>query len=118
MVTRNKELKMSTTTHTAALTPEDELLARAKRRVDIKVGFAIHLLVFVLVNLALYAFNPWGGNGQPWSGSGHRWGGFFPLWGWGLGLAIHGVVTLLKLNGDGLRDRMLDAEVQRLRQRG
>lgn len=106
------------TTHTPALSPEDELLARAKRRVDIKVGFAVHLLVFAVVNLAFYALNPWGGTGQPWTGSGHHGSGFFPLWGWGLGLAIHGVVSLLKLSGDGLRERMLDTEVQRLRQRG
>ena len=44
-----------------------------------------------------------------------HWG---PLLGWGLGLAIHGLVTLLNLRGQGLRDRMAASEVQRLRQRG
>ena len=41
----------------------------------------------------------------------HLW----PLAGWGLGLAIHGIVTFASLNGDGLRERMLDDEVERLR---
>ncbi len=110
MVTHNEELKMSTHNPAGTLTSEDALVARAKRRVDIKVGFGTHLLVFVLVNLALYVINPWGGHGFRW--------GSFPLWGWGLGLAIHGVVSLIALSGDGFRERLLDAEVQRLRERG
>lgn len=31
---------------------------------------------------------------------------------------IHGVVTFIGLQGDGLRERMLRSEVERLRQRG
>jgi hypothetical protein len=40
-----------------------------------------------------------------------------PLLGWGLGLAIHGAVTFLSLQGDGMRDRMVEAELKRLRDR-
>ncbi len=87
---------------------EDELLRRAKRRVDAKMGFYVHALVFVLVNAGLYALNLWQG--------GTRWHGW-PLAGWGLGLAIHGIVTYLSLSGDGLRERMLADEVQRLKGR-
>ena len=87
------------------LTPED-IAARARRRVGIKLGFYTHALVFVLVNLALFALNAAIG-GARWS----HW----PLWGWGLGLAIHGVVTLVSLQGEGLRERMLKREVDRLR---
>jgi hypothetical protein len=47
---------------------------------------------------------------------GPRWA-HWPLWGWGLGLAIHGIVTALALSGDGLRQRMLAGEVERLRRR-
>ena len=43
-----------------------------------------------------------------------HWG---PLLGWGLGLAIHGLVTLANLRGQGLRDSMVQAELQRLRAR-
>ena len=73
------------------------------------MGFYIHALVFVLVNLGLFAINAVAG--------GPRWHAF-PLLGWGLGLAIHGIFTLVSLNGEGLRGRMLAAEVERLRQRG
>jgi hypothetical protein len=47
---------------------------------------------------------------------GHRWHAL-PLLGWGLGLAIHGLVTWLSLRGDGLHQRMLDREIRRLEQR-
>ena len=85
---------------------EDEILRRAKRRVALKTGFTIHALVYVLVNAGLLAVNLWNG-GQRWF--------LFPLLGWGLGLAIHGIVTLIALRGEGLRDRMLADEVERVR---
>ncbi|MGZ5204688.1 MAG: 2TM domain-containing protein, partial [Caldimonas sp.] len=87
-------------------TDEDKLMRRARRRVGIKLGFYIHLLVFVLVNLGLFALNAYTG-GQRWA--------VFPLAGWGLGLAIHGIVTFVSLQGEGVRDRMLASEIARLR---
>ncbi len=88
---------------------EERLLERrARRRVDIKMGFLVHLLVFVLVNLGLFAVNAYAG--------GPRWA-VFPLLGWGLGLAIHGIVTLLSLQGEGLPQRMVASEVARLREK-
>ncbi len=87
---------------------DTELHKLARKRVAMKMGFAIHLLVYTLVNggLAVLSLS----QGRQW-----HWG---PLLGWGLGLAIHGLVTLLNLRGQGLRDRMAASEVQRLRQRG
>jgi hypothetical protein len=83
----------------------DSLEARARRRVARKIGFYIHAFVFVVVNLGLYALNQATG-GPAW----HHW----PLMGWGLGLAIHGVVTFLSLQ-EGLRRRMVDQEIEALR---
>lgn len=83
-----------------------EIDARARRRVGMKLGFYIHALVFTLMNGGLYLVN--GATGGP------RWS-HFPLWGWGLGLAIHGIVTLVSLQGEGLRSRMVANEVERLR---
>jgi hypothetical protein len=87
---------------------DEELMKRAKRRVDMKMGFYMHLLVFVCVNLGLYAINQYRG-GQSWH--------MFPLFGWGIGLAVHGIVTFLSLNGEGMRDRMLEAEIEKLKGR-
>ena len=88
-------------------THDDSIEARAHRRVRRKMGFLIHVLVFVVVNLGLYAIN--GFTGEP------RWA-HFPAWGWGLGLAIHGLVTLMALQGEGLRRHMLAREIEQLRQ--
>jgi hypothetical protein len=87
---------------------DDQLRQRARRRVNQKMGFYIHLAVYVLVNLGLAAINLASG-GQRW----HLW----PLAGWGLGLAIHGIVTFASLRGEGVRERMLDKELARLKQR-
>ena len=86
---------------------EQDLQRQARRRVKQKMGFFIHASVFVLVNLGLAAINLVHG-GRAWS--------LWPLAGWGLGLAIHGIVTFARLNGDGLRERMLQGELERLRQ--
>lgn len=85
---------------------EDRLRERARRRVGRKLGFCIHAAVFVVVNLGLFAVNA--ATGEP------RWF-VFPLMGWGLGLAIHGVVTLVGLRGEGVRERMLAREIEILR---
>lgn len=87
---------------------DEELLDRAKKRVGMKMAFYTHLLVFVCVNLGLYVINQVKG-GQPWH--------MFPLLGWGIGLAAHGIVTFLSLNGEGLRERMLADEVEKLKGR-
>lgn len=87
---------------------DTELQRLARKRVAMKLGFAIHLLVYTLVNAGLAALSL--SQGKQW-----HWG---PLLGWGLGLAIHGLVTLLNLRGQGLRDQMVAAEVQRLRSHG
>ena len=87
---------------------EPELQRRAQRRVKQKMGFYIHATVFVLVNLGLAAIN-FAKGGASW----HLW----PLAGWGLGLAIHGFVTFASLNGGGLRERMLQDEVDSLRRK-
>ena len=86
---------------------DQELQRLARKRVSMKLGFGIHLLVYVLVNTGLVLLSL--SRGGQW-----HWG---PLLGWGLGLGIHGLVTLLALRGQGLRQQMVDAEVQRLRKR-
>lgn len=83
-----------------------DLEARARRRVGLRMAFYTHAAVFVLVNLGLFVIDAVGG-GARWS----HW----PLMGWGLGLAIHGVVTFVALRGEGLRDRLVADEVERLR---
>ena len=97
---------------------DTSLERRARRRVALKTGFYTHALVFLLVNGGLYLMsllNGWG-EGEGW-GHWHRHGLSFPLWGWGLALTIHGIVVFVKLQGDGMRQRMLDREIETLKRR-
>jgi steroid 5-alpha reductase family enzyme len=84
---------------------DTDLHSLAKKRVEMKMAFLVHLMVFVAVNSGLYLLSAVKGGGS-WQ--------VFPLWGWGLGLAIHGLVTLLSLQGQGLRERLMDAELEAL----
>lgn len=88
---------------------DDAALRRqARKRVDQKMGFLVHLLVYVCVNAGLFFISNVFGAGR-WSS--------LPLLGWGLGLAIHGLVTFASLQGQGLRERLLAAELKTLRER-
>ncbi len=53
---------------------------QARKRVEAVKGFYIHALVFVLVNIGLFAINLLAGG---------SWWFFWPLIGWGIGLAVH-----------------------------
>ena len=87
---------------------QDPLYRQARKRVEMKMGFLVHLSVFVLVNAGLALLALLGGGRPGWP---------FPHGGWALGLLIHGSVTLLSLQGAGLRERLLAQELQALRQR-
>jgi len=84
------------------------LRRRAERRVKLKMGFYIHAGIYVLVSLGLLLINGVAG-GRPWA--------LWPLAGWGLGLAIHGIVTFVSLRGDGFRNGLVEQELKRLQQR-
>ena len=84
---------------------QKDLLRIARRRAAAKFGFMIHLTVFVAVNALLYAINQGTSPGVSWFA--------FPLGGWGLGLAIHGLVVFL--SSSGLRERMIEGEMKKLR---
>ncbi|UUX94706.1 2TM domain-containing protein [Aquabacterium sp. J223] len=84
------------------------LLARARRRLGLKKGLAVHATVYLLVNAGLQLIDALTG-GRHWA--------VFPLAGWGLGLGVHAAVTWLALQTDGRQDDWLQAEVARLRRR-
>jgi len=89
-------------------TRDADLRRIARRRVNLKMGWYVHLLVFVGVNLGLFALDHLTG--------GVRWS-VYPALGWGLGLTIHGIVVALQLMGGGdLRERWLQQEITRLKQ--
>jgi hypothetical protein len=90
------------------MTTDESLEARARRRVGMKLGFYTHALVYAVVNSGLWLVN---------TTTGGPWWAAWPMLGWGIGLAAHGIATFASLRGEGLRERMLAQEVERLRNR-
>ena len=60
---------------------EHERTVRAARQIDIRIGFYIHLVVFLLVCAGLVAFN--------WLTTPKIWWAQWPLLGWGIGVLGH-----------------------------
>ncbi len=100
---------MNTPAATVSLGTPDALQRQARRRVALKMGFFIHALVFTLVNLGLLTLH---------AVTGGERGVHVPLWGWAFGLAIHGTVVFTRLHTQGLRDRLVAREIERLRAKG
>jgi hypothetical protein len=82
---------------------EPSLEQAARRRAGMKMGWYIHASVYLAVNLLLAAIS---------LAAGHNWA-LFPALGWGLGLAIHGVVVFF-VAGSGLKERMIERERRQL----
>jgi hypothetical protein len=82
---------------------EATLESTARRRAGLKLGWYIHAGVYVAVNLLLASLSLL--QGRHWA--------VFPALGWGLGLAIHGIVVFF-VAGSGLRERMVERERRRL----
>lgn len=83
------------------LSPELERTAR--RRAGLKLGWLIHAGVYLAVNLLLAVLS---------AASGRHWA-VFPALGWGLGLAIHGVVVFL-VAGGGVYENLIERERRQL----
>ena len=92
---------------TATATADARRERLARKRAGAKMGWFIHALVYVCVNAGL-ALVAWQG-GRTWH--------VYPLAGWGLGLAIHGLVVWLVGGGAGLHERLLQAERMKLQGR-
>lgn len=76
----------------------------ARRRVGVRLGWLTHATVYLLVMGGLTAMALWQGRHPPVAAA----------LGWGLGLAIHGLRVFVAGKGSALRERLVDAERQRL----
>lgn len=85
---------------------DKELLDMARARTNSKIGFYIHASVFAFCMLVLFAINYLSSPDKAWS--------LYPFLGWGLGLAIHGVVAI-GIFASGFKDRMLREELARIK---
>lgn len=77
---------------------------QARRQAGAKLGWYIHALVYVRVNVILALLS---------ATSGKHWA-VFPALGWGLGLAIHGIVVFFVTGGAGFHEKLIQRERERL----
>ncbi len=87
--------------------PPDDLERLARKRAGAKLGWYTHALIYLLVNVGLWAFSSAGFGQRPWSAG--------PALGWGLGLVLHGVAVFVLGQGSSLRERLVERERERLR---
>ncbi len=85
-------------------TTPDNIERLARRRAGAKLGWYIHAGVYIAVNLLLALLSAM---------SDRHWA-VFPALGWGIGLAIHGVVVFVLTGGGGLHEQMVQRERERL----
>lgn len=83
-----------------------ELQQAATKRVQARMGFTIHLVIFVVMNAGFLAIWALTGSGYPWF--------VWPMLCWGIGLVSH-AVTLGFGPGSNHERRAVEREVQRLR---
>jgi len=85
----------------------EETYKRAKRRVEAKIGFYIHLAVYIGVNILLLIINLTTSPQYLWF--------IWPLLGWGIGLFFHGLSVFVFLNRrfQGMKDRMIEEEMKK-----
>ena len=94
---------------TMAYLSPDELERLAHKRAAAKLGWTIHAIAYVVVNVFLFAISTYAFGPRPWS--------VFPLLGWGIGLALHGVAVFMLGDGSGFREHLLQRERDRLQRR-
>ena len=87
---------------------EAQIYELAKKRVDQKKGFFIHLIIYVIVNIGLvliWAFV---------AGGGFMWF-FFPLVGWGIGVLFHYLGIFVFSKQSEWDKKAIEKEIERIR---
>ena len=88
---------------------DEDIERLAHKRARAKLGWYIHAMVYIVVNLFIFAISRYGFGSRPWS--------VIPLLGWGVGLALHGISVFFLGASSGLRERLVQHERERLRRR-
>jgi hypothetical protein len=76
----------------------------ARKRVQMKRGYMVHLLLYLSVNLMLFIIWNVTGRGYPWF--------IWPLAGWGIGIVANTIVVVMELVAP--EERAVQRELRRL----
>jgi len=86
---------------------ENELETVARKRVEARAGFLVHLIMYLVMNAGLVTIWKLTGHGYPW----FVWPALF----WGIGILAH-AVSLVLGPGSAFERRAIDKELRRLRE--
>ncbi len=87
------------------MSDQPESYKRAEERVEKKLGFYVHLAVYVLVNAVLITIDLSRSPDSHWF--------YWPLIGWGIGLAMHAADVFGGGIGSKMKQRMVERELER-----
>ena len=82
-----------------------EAYERAKKRVEAKIGFYIHLSVYIAVNILLIIVNISTSPQYLW----FKW----PLIGWGIGVFSHALGVFVFTSGSAIKEQMIEKEMKK-----
>jgi hypothetical protein len=82
-----------------------EAYKKAKKRAEVKIGFYIHLAVYIAVNIVLVAINLRTSPQYIW----FKW----PLIGWGIGVFFHAMGVFVFTGKSAIKENMIEKEIMR-----
>jgi len=85
---------------------EEEKLRLAKESVEAKLGFYIHLCIYILVCSFMVIINLTQSPEYKW----FKW----PVIGWGIGVFAHGFAIFMFAEGSTIKKRMIEKEIKKL----
>jgi hypothetical protein len=78
----------------------------ARRRVEAKLGFYIHVAIYVIVNALLVFLNLTYTPQYLWF--------LWPVLGWGIGIFFHALGVFIFPSGSPIKERMIEREIEKL----
>jgi len=84
---------------------DNEAYKRAEKIVEEKIGFYIHIVTFIVVNIVLIVINVVTSPEYFWF--------IWPLLGWGIGLVFHGLNVFVVYKGSSITEKMIKKEMDK-----
>ena len=82
-----------------------ETYQRARKRAEAKLGFYLHLAVYIVINILLIIINLSTSTQYLW----FKW----PLIGWGIGVFFHALGAFVFSGGSVIKERMIEKEMKK-----
>ena len=82
-----------------------EAYQKAKEKVEARIGFYIHLTVYVGVNILLIIINVLTSPRYLWF--------LWPLIGWGIGVFFHALGVFAFTEGSSIKERLIEKEMEK-----